>query len=75
MGSHQCCAARPFTTYSRVHNYLDPGDEGSAVVKTTAAVNAANPDVLSTKQKVKEQWVDLKSKALVEARQVKLDIS
>ena len=68
MGSHQCCAAPPFTTYSRVHKYLDPGDEGSAVVKTTAAVNA-------TKQKVKEQWVDLKSKALVEARQVKLDIS
>ena len=40
-------------------------------LKITAAVNAANPDVLRTKQKVQEQWAHSKSKA----KEVKYDIS
>ena len=40
-------------------------------LKITAAVNAVNPDVLRTKQKVQEQWAHFKSKA----REVKYDIN
>ena len=44
-------------------------------LKITAAVNAVNPDVIRTKNKVQEQWGHLKSKALVKARDVKYDIN
>ena len=44
-------------------------------MKITAAVNAVNPDVLRTKNKVQEQWAHLKSKAMVKARDVKYDIN